>query len=103
MAGICHRRGPNAELPGGWIPCFRVASVEQAISEALAKGGKQLCATREVSQGSFYAVIEDMKGHKISVIDFPAELRSQPVITACGIPGVTHTYSCTMMCPDIRV
>lgn len=71
VAGICLRSGPNADLPGGWIPCFRVADVEQAISEAIAKGGKQVGATRETSPGSDYAVIEDMYGSRISVIDFP--------------------------------
>lgn len=73
VAGICYRRGPNADLPGGWIPCFRVASVKQAIEEANAKGGKQLGATRDAGPGSLYAVIEDMNGSKISVIDFPAD------------------------------
>lgn len=73
VAGICHRRGPNADLPGGWIPCFRVANVEQAIATAVAHGGTQVGATREVSPGSQYAVIEDMNGARISVIDFPDE------------------------------
>lgn len=71
VAGVCYRRGPNADLPGGWIPCFRVANVDQAIAEAVTNGGKQIGATRETSPGSNYAVIEDLNGSKISVIDFP--------------------------------
>lgn len=70
VAGICYRRGSNADLPGGWIPCVRVASVENAIAEAIARGGKQVGATRDQGSGSRYAVIEDMYGSKISVIDF---------------------------------
>lgn len=71
VAGICYRRGPNADLPGGWIPCFRAESVEQAVATAVAKGGKQLGSTRDAGPGSLYAVIEDINGSKISVIDFP--------------------------------
>lgn len=70
VAGICFRRGPNADLHGGWIPCFRVDSVEQAIAQAIDKGGKQIGETRNHGEGSQYAVIEDMNGSKISVIDF---------------------------------
>ena len=71
VAGICHRRGPNADLPGGWIPCIRVASVEQAVAAAINLGGKQRGNTREIGPGSSYAVIEDMNGSIISVIDHP--------------------------------
>lgn len=70
VGGVCYRRGPNADLPAGWIPCFRVASVEKAIAEAVLRGGSQIGATREAGQGSNYAVIEDMYGARISVIDF---------------------------------
>lgn len=73
VAGICHRRGPNADLPGGWIPCFRVASVEQALSDAVAKGGTQIGATRDAGPSSKYAVIQDIDGNHISVIDFEDE------------------------------
>lgn len=73
VAGICHRRGPNADLSGGWIPCVRVVNVESAIAEAIRLGGKQIGTTRETSPGSHYAVIEDMNGAMVSVIDFPGD------------------------------
>lgn len=76
VGGICSRRGPNSDLPSGWIPCFRVASVHEAIATAVAQGGKQIGAIRETSPGSLYAVIEDPHGSRISVIDF-AEAASE--------------------------
>ena len=70
VAGICFRRGPNQDIPAGWIPCFRVENVEQAISTAIAQGGKQIGSTRDFGESSQYAVIQDMNGSHISVMDF---------------------------------
>lgn len=72
VGGICSQRGPNADVPSGWIPCFRVANTGESVAAAIAAGGKQIGATRETSPGSFYAIIEDTHGSRISVIDFPA-------------------------------
>lgn len=73
VAGICYRRGPNGDLPGGWIPCFRVEDVESAVDAARAQGGQQIGETRAFGESSSYAVIQDINGAHISVIDFRGE------------------------------
>lgn len=70
VAGICFRRGPNNDIPAGWIPCFRVENVNAAIAAGIAQGGKQIGDTREFGETSSYAVIQDVNGNHISVMDF---------------------------------
>ena len=41
-AGICHRRGANAQQPGGWMVYFVVRDLDQAVERALARGAELL-------------------------------------------------------------
>ncbi|MFD2167077.1 VOC family protein [Thalassotalea euphylliae] len=58
--GICHARGPNAELPAMWLPYFLVADVEAAVAQVKANGG------------SLYTEIKSMGSDKFAVIKDPA-------------------------------
>lgn len=69
VAGICHRRGPNAGQPAGWIPCFRVADLDAAIAEAESRGGKLADAVRDFGPGQRYVVIQDPNGHYVSMME----------------------------------
>ncbi|MEO0388277.1 MAG: VOC family protein [Pseudomonadota bacterium] len=40
VAGICHARGPNANLPPVWLPYFLVPSLEQSLASVRASGGR---------------------------------------------------------------
>jgi predicted enzyme related to lactoylglutathione lyase len=42
MAGVCWRRGVNADLPTGWIPYFPVADIESSVKSAVEKGATLL-------------------------------------------------------------
>ncbi len=61
VAGICHARGSNADLPGGWLVYFTVADVDASVSEAKTRGGKVLLEPRGLAGGRF-AVVEDPGG-----------------------------------------
>lgn len=37
--GVCHARGPNADLPPVWIPYFYVSDLDASIAACRAKGG----------------------------------------------------------------
>lgn len=42
VAGVCHARGPNADLPPVWIPYFRVDDIEVSAAACAQLGGELL-------------------------------------------------------------
>ena len=61
VAGICHARGNNANLPSQWLIYVRVASVKDSASECERRGGKVLDGPRRMG-GSNFCVIQDPAG-----------------------------------------
>lgn len=61
VAGVCHRRGPNADLPPVWMIYIHVKNMESALAEVLAAGGKVVRLPAQAGPGSM-AVIEDPSG-----------------------------------------
>ena len=61
IAGICHARGENADLPPQWLIYITVADLDQSIVQCEQMGGKVLSAPRQVGSGRC-AVIRDPAG-----------------------------------------
>jgi predicted enzyme related to lactoylglutathione lyase len=61
VCGICHARGGNGDLPGGWLVYFVVDDVEASAAACAARGGKVLVEPRGLAGGRF-CVIEDPSG-----------------------------------------
>ncbi len=61
VCGICHARGSNKDLPGGWLVYFIVDDVDAGAAACTAKGGKILAEPRGLAGGRF-CVIEDPSG-----------------------------------------
>ena len=61
VAGICHARGSNADLPSGWLIYIVVADVNASVEQCRANGGKVLVEPRSLAGGRF-SVIEDPGG-----------------------------------------
>lgn len=61
VAGICHARGSNAELPAGWLIYITVKDVEDSASTCIAHGGEVLVAPTGLGGGRF-CVIRDPAG-----------------------------------------
>ena len=61
VAGICHARGSNAELPPGWLIYFIVEDVTASADKCAQNGGKLLVPVRGLAGGKF-CVIEDPGG-----------------------------------------
>ena len=61
VAGICHARGENAELPSQWLVYVIVNDLSESIVECESRGGKVLQGPRSLSGGRF-AVIQDPAG-----------------------------------------
>lgn len=61
VAGVCHARGSNADLPGGWLIYITVADVTASAAACVANGGKLIVEPRDLAGGTF-CVIEDPNG-----------------------------------------
>jgi predicted enzyme related to lactoylglutathione lyase len=61
VAGICHARGSNANLPPQWLIYITVADLDASLRQCLALGGQALSPVREAGSGRF-VVIRDPAG-----------------------------------------
>ena len=67
MAGICHARGMNANLPAQWLMYVRVVDVAASAAEAERQKGKVLDGPRRMG-GSNFCVIQDPDGAVMALI-----------------------------------
>jgi len=61
VAGICHARGSNADLPSGWMIYIIVTDVEKSAATCVSEGGQIVVEPRGLAGGSF-CVIKDPGG-----------------------------------------
>jgi hypothetical protein len=62
VAGICHARGANAELPPVWLPYFLVDDLEASIARCSAGGGQTVTEIRTSEAQGRFVVIQDPEG-----------------------------------------
>ncbi len=58
VAGVCHARGCNADLPAQWMVYITVADVEASVARCRELGGQVVAGPRGLAGGRF-AVIQD--------------------------------------------
>lgn len=61
VAGVCHARGGNADIPPGWLIYFVVADVDASAEACEAGGGNVVVPVRGLAGGRF-CVIRDPNG-----------------------------------------
>ncbi len=61
VAGVCHARGLNADLPAQWLIYITVEDLEHSIEECQRLGGSVIAPPRGLSGGRF-CVIRDPAG-----------------------------------------
>lgn len=61
IAGVCHARGSNADLPPAWLVYWVVADLDASVEAVAEMGGEVVVAPRPLSGGS-YSVIRDPAG-----------------------------------------
>ncbi len=61
IAGICHARGANADLPAQWLIYITVADLEESIRSCESLGGQVIAAPRPMGGGRV-CVIQDPAG-----------------------------------------
>jgi predicted enzyme related to lactoylglutathione lyase len=62
VAGVCHARGVNANLPAQWLVYINVADLDKSIQACTEKGGKVLAGPRSMGPQGRYCVIQDPAG-----------------------------------------
>lgn len=67
IAGVCHAKGSNANLPSQWLVYVRVESVGESAEQCKKMGGKVLDGPRRMG-GSNFCVIEDPAGAVMALI-----------------------------------
>ncbi|MDP2958780.1 MAG: VOC family protein [Longimicrobiales bacterium] len=76
-AGVCHARGPNAELPSVWMVYFKVADLDLSLAEVEGAGGTRLQGPRRAA-GTRYAVVRDPAGAVFAVFEAASEASDPP-------------------------
>lgn len=61
VAGICHARGPNADMPPQWIVYIIVEDLDASMERCRASGGEVVSGPRDMG-GARFCVIRDPAG-----------------------------------------
>ena len=67
VAGVCHARGMNRNVPSQWLIYVRVASAAESAAQCTKMGGKVLDGPRRMGGRSF-CVIQDPAGAVMAVM-----------------------------------
>ena len=62
IAGICHARGPNVDMPPVWLPYFEVDSLDASLRACADLGGTQVGSVRSHGDSMRYVVVRDPAG-----------------------------------------
>jgi predicted enzyme related to lactoylglutathione lyase len=62
VAGVCHARGGNADLPPVWLIYITVADLDESIALCLKHGGRLRRAPQTMSSHGRFCLIEDPAG-----------------------------------------
>ena len=67
IAGVCHARGGNSDLPAQWLNYIVVKDVEASISACLELGGTVVSGPKNYGDRGRYCVIRDPAGAVIAL------------------------------------
>jgi len=62
VAGVCHARGVNADIPPAWLIYIVVEDLEESLSACTELGGEVLIGPKSMGPGSSFAIIRDPAG-----------------------------------------
>ena len=71
VAGVCHARGPNADLPPQWLVYVTVPDADAAAARCVELGGRIVAGPRPMGGGRC-AVIADPAGAVLALFAPPA-------------------------------
>ena len=62
VAGVCHARGPNADLPPQWLIYITVADLDASLAACRSLGGEVVAEPRTMAGAGRYCVVRDPAG-----------------------------------------
>ena len=62
VAGVCHARGANADLPPVWLVYITVADLDKSVQQCLRRGGEVVAGPKGGLGQDRYCVIRDPAG-----------------------------------------
>lgn len=69
VAGVCHARGVNENLPPQWLVYVRVADLEESLETTTQQGGQVVATPRGMGGKSRMAVIKDPAGAVLALFE----------------------------------
>jgi uncharacterized protein len=62
VAGVCHARGGNADVPPVWLVYFTVENLDESVRQCTERGGRLRISVRTMGGHGRYCMIEDPAG-----------------------------------------
>ncbi len=69
VAGVCHARGSNADLPPVWLIYVNVADIERSIARSVELGGQVIAGPKGFGGQGKYCVIRDPAGATLALFE----------------------------------
>jgi len=73
VAGICHARGVNADVPPQWLVYINVADLDESMERCKALGGKVRVGPNDMGAFGRMCIIEDPAGACAGLIQQPRD------------------------------
>lgn len=71
VAGVCHARGENADLPPQWLVYITVDSLDESIRTCVELGGSVISGPKGEASSGRYCVIKDPAGAVMALLEQP--------------------------------
>jgi len=69
VAGVCHARGGNADLPPVWLIYVNVEDIEKSIAKCVELGGQVISGPKGMGGQGRYTVIRDPAGAALALFE----------------------------------
>jgi predicted enzyme related to lactoylglutathione lyase len=70
VAGICHAKGVNTNLPSQWLIYITVENIEESIKNCINLGGEIITGPKQMGEQGKYCVIKDPAGAFAALFEF---------------------------------
>ena len=69
VAGVCHARGSNADLPPVWLIYVNVEDIERSVARCVELGGQVISGPKGFGGQGRYCVIRDPAGAALALFE----------------------------------